>query len=156
MKNNITIINSDNLYIPEEKLIQEWIEITLKCIKCNANITVNTFTKQDIKQLNHKYRQIDKPTNVLAFPYPEQHGLLHKNEIIGDLAICPDVIVQEAKQQNKLTIEHFAHIIIHGVLHIAGYTHENDQNANIMENLEREILSIFKINDPYKEEKHDV
>ncbi|NQY43066.1 MAG: rRNA maturation RNase YbeY [Legionellales bacterium] len=148
MENNITIINEHNLFIPNQANIIEWLEKSLIHTQNKANITLKTFTEYDMQLLNNKFRKLNKPTNILAFPYEPINRVLQ-----GDLAICPDIIIKEAKQQSKNIESHFAHIIIHGLLHIVGYTHENDHNATIMEKTEAEILSFFNITDPYIKEK---
>ena len=148
MENNIIIINEQNLFIPNQEQIIEWIEESLIYTQNKANITLKTFAKYDMQNLNNKFRKMNKPTNILAFPYESINQVLQ-----GDLAICPEIIIKEAKQQSKTINSHFAHIIIHGLLHIAGYTHEDDKNARIMEATEAAILSIFNIADPYIKEK---
>ncbi len=153
MINNIILINDNNLIIPDKKKIKEWVAVSLKHIKKKANITLRTFTKPDMQELNNKFRKINSPTNILAFPYKGENNLSKDNRLLGDLAICPDVIVKEAEQQEKNIDSHFAHIIIHGVLHLAGYTHDDNKNAKVMENTECKILEFFNIDDPYIKEK---
>ena len=96
------------------------------------------------KKLNKRFRNKDVPTNVLSF-------LMLEDPIEGDLVLCHPVIKKEAKAQNKKIQDHYAHLIIHGYLHLLGYDHQNNVDADKMEKMERKILSKFNINDPYKD-----
>jgi len=100
--------------------------------------------------LNQQYRGKDKPTNVLSFPFevPEEIEL----DLLGDLIICTKVVEQEAKQQHKVLHTHWAHLVIHGCLHLLGYDHINEQDAEEMEKLEVQLLSTLNISDPYIEQ----
>ncbi len=94
--------------------------------------------------LNQQWRNKDYATNVLSFPY-QQEPMLH-----GDLVVCPAVVLREAAEQNKPPEAHFAHLIVHGILHLQGFDHETSAaDAAIMETREREILSLLNYPDPY-------
>ncbi|MDH5737101.1 MAG: rRNA maturation RNase YbeY [Gammaproteobacteria bacterium] len=101
------------------------------------------------RSLNHQYRGIDKPTNVLSFPT----GEILRDEgyvLLGDLLICHPVMVREAKQQGKALNAHYAHICIHGLLHLLGYDHESDSAAKEMESLEITMLEDLGFQNPYE------
>ena len=85
-------------------------------------VTVRIVSEKDSAELNKHYRKIDKPTNILSF-------LIEDNPLIGDLILCHPIIKKEAKEQNKEIISHYAHLVIHGYLHLLGYDHENDNEA---------------------------
>jgi len=100
-----------------------------------------------VRELNKRYRNIDKPTNVLSFgaDIPEELGL----NILGDVVICASVVFQEAVDQEKKLTSHWAHLLVHGILHLQGFGHENDSQAEIMEALEINILEQLGMGNPY-------
>ena len=100
------------------------------------------------QQLNKQYRHKDKPTNVLSFPFEVPEGI--ELNLLGDLVVCAPVIQQEATEQGKVLFDHWAHMIIHGCLHLLGYDHINDTDADEMEALEIKILAQLSINNPYE------
>jgi len=109
---------------------------------------------ESIQALNAQYRDLDKPTNVLSFP--ADMPVLHSDVtdelptvILGDVVICPAVLVTEAKQQAKPIENHWAHMVIHSILHLIGHDHEDEKSAKAMESLEIQILSELGINNPY-------
>jgi probable rRNA maturation factor len=97
-----------------------------------------------VRELNARFRDKDKPTNVLSFPAAES-ALPH----IGDIALAYGVCAKEAAEQNKTLREHLVHLTTHGVLHLIGYDHETDADAEVMEEMERDVLRVFEILDPY-------
>ena len=102
--------------------------------------------------LNAEYRKQDKPTNVLSFPaeLTERHELPLEDRLLGDLAICWPLVQQEAREQGKPVDEHFAHLYIHGLLHLLGFDHETNTQAGTMEGLEVQILAKLGLANPYK------
>jgi probable rRNA maturation factor len=92
---------------------------------------------------------MDKPTNVLSFPFESPPEV--KLDLLGDLVICAEVVEQEAQQQNKNLMHHWAHMIVHGTLHLLGYDHVEDSDAQQMEALEITILAKLAIDDPYQD-----
>lgn len=99
-----------------------------------------------IRTLNRQWRGMDKPTNVLSFPAAEGAG-----DHLGDIAIALETLIREAEQEGKLPAHHLAHLAVHGYLHLVGYDHENEEDAQAMERLEAAILARLGISDPYIE-----
>ena len=102
------------------------------------------------RALNRHYRGKDYATNVLSFPADLPAGV--KMPLLGDLVICAPVVVREAREQRKSPQAHYAHLTVHGVLHLLGWDHDDDKEAEAMEQLEREILAGLGLPDPYAEE----
>jgi len=117
--------------------------------KTGVGITVRIVDSEEIRTSNKQWRGIDKATNVLSFPaeFPPEAGV----DYLGDLLICAEVLQRESAEQNKSLNDHWAHIVIHGVLHLLGYDHENESDAIVMETREREILASLGVADPYTE-----
>lgn len=144
---------------PDEAAHHRWIEVALKHanqnysdININApELTIRLVSEQESQQLNLDYRQKDKPTNVLSFPFevPEMIPTDELPNYLGDLVVCESVLVNEAKEQHKSYRDHYTHLIIHGVLHLLGFDHIEDAEAHTMENLEVAILADLGIADPY-------
>ena len=112
------------------------------CLKKQA-ISVCYTSDDQICLLNKTYRQQNKPTNILSFACPQD------NDYLGDMALAWPLIGQEAENDNKPLHDHLTHLLIHGFLHLIGYDHENEKEAEEMENLEKTILSFWNIKDPY-------
>lgn len=113
-------------------------------------VTLRLVSEDEIRQLNERYRQQARPTNVLAFPAAPD-GFLPPGEprALGDVAICGAVVEAEALSQGKTAADHWAHLVVHGTLHLLGFDHGNDTQAREMEALERRILASDGIADPY-------
>ena len=103
-----------------------------------------------IQELNRTWRAKDKPTNVLSFPAPEQPGATGPRHL-GDIALAYETLVRESEEESKELAHHFAHLIIHGFLHLLGYDHEVEAEAEIMEGLEVKALATLGIADPYRD-----
>ena len=111
-------------------------------------LTIRVVGAAESRRLNRTWRNKDKPTNVLSFPAePSPSGKGHGE--LGDLAICAPVVAREAREQGKPAQAHWAHMVVHGVLHLLGYDHENDRDAAAMETREVKILAQFGYSDPY-------
>jgi probable rRNA maturation factor len=111
-----------------------------------GELTIRIVDEAESASLNGRFRQKPKPTNVLSFPY-EAEAL--DEPILGDLVICAPVVAREAGEQGKSADSHWAHMVVHGVLHLLGYDHENDEDAEKMEARELEILARLGFSDPY-------
>ena len=118
----------------------------LKKIFKDRPVNLSFISKKTIKELNSEFLKKDKPTNVLSFP---SRGLSFGDEILGDIAICPEIIKKEAAIQNKEEQDHLSHLIIHSLLHLAGYDHQEADSAKQMESLEVKALKKLGIANPY-------
>ena len=139
-------IASKSSDLPKAVQFQQWansIQIEEETSAC-----LRVVDEAEAKMLNFKYRQIDKPTNVLSFPAE----VIPQIEInfLGDVVICAPVVIEEAKSQEKLVDDHWAHLLIHGLLHLQGYDHINEKDAEEMESLELELLNSLNISNPYE------
>lgn len=141
----IRAIDSDKL--PSDELFQNWADLAAGSQQIEGELCIRIVDEAESQQLNSDYRGKDKPTNVLSFPFEAPPGF--PAEILGDLAICAAVVEQEAAEQNKELNHHWAHMVVHGVLHLLGFDHINDEDAEEMESLERELLAQIQIPDPY-------
>jgi probable rRNA maturation factor len=116
-------------------------------------LTIRIVGAAESRRLNRTWRGKDKPTNVLSFPGEPlvAHGTPDASESpeLGDLAICAPVVAREAREQGKAAQAHWAHMVVHGVLHLLGYDHENDRDAAVMETREAQILAQFGYRNPY-------
>ena len=108
-----------------------------------GQVTIRLVDADEGQELNRDYRGKDYATNVLSFPYENDPV------VMGDLVICPAVVAREALEQNKPLSAHYAHLTVHGMLHLQGWDHENDVDAQEMENQERTILAALGYPDPY-------
>lgn len=139
-------------YVPELEDFTTWAQAAL--VERGKNLTelsIRIVELAESQQLNHDYRGKDKPTNVLSFPFENPPGI--QLPLIGDLVICAEVVKQEAAAQNKTETAHWAHMVIHGCLHLLGYDHIQDDEAELMESMEKRILSQLGFDDPYKSEQ---
>ncbi|QIW16071.1 rRNA maturation RNase YbeY [Pasteurellaceae bacterium RH1A] len=116
-----------------------------------TEITVRIVDEAESQDLNFTYRGKDKPTNVLSFPFEAPEGI--ELPLLGDLIICRQVVEKEAAEQGIGLEAHWAHLAVHGTLHLLGYDHLNDEEAEEMEGLETEIMQAMGFDDPYLSEK---
>ena len=120
--------------------------------KNDAEVSVLIVDEIEIKRLNKKFRQQNKPTNVLAFPAGFIEGLPDDLRIhLGDIIICSTIVSREAEEQNKDIMDHWAHILVHGMLHLLGFKHTSNAEAANMEFLETQIMINNGLADPYRE-----
>lgn len=142
---------------PSDEDFKRWCNLSLqpttlkKLTTQNLEVTLRLVTAEESQELNFAYRGKDAPTNVLAFPYEDDDFLPAeaKQPILGDLVICVDQVQQEALEQNKPLANHFAHLTLHGMLHLQGYDHLTDAEAEQMEALEIQLLAQLGIANPY-------
>lgn len=115
-----------------------------------AGLSVLLVSVAESQRLNAEWRGKDKPTNVLSFPFEMPDGLwVGTVELLGDLVICPEVLLTESREQQKPLSNHFTHMLVHGMLHLQGYDHEDDIEAQEMESLEIDILRQVGLENPY-------
>ena len=131
----------DEQGLPTEQDIQQWLDKTIPQFQENAELTIRIVDTEESHQLNHEYRGKDKPTNVLSFPFEAPPGI--ELDLLGDLIICRQVVEKEAEEQNKPLLAHWAHMVVHGTLHLLGYDHIEDDEAEEMESLETEIMQVW-------------
>jgi probable rRNA maturation factor len=131
---------SDMPDLPTQVEFRKWVKSALDV---DAEITLRLVDEAEGRTLNRDYRGKDYATNVLTFPLAKQPHLM------GDIALCAPVVVREAKEQNKTASAHFAHLTVHGILHLRGYDHETEAQAGMMETLETKIVTKLGYADPY-------
>ncbi|QDP01897.1 rRNA maturation RNase YbeY [Thalassotalea sp. PS06] len=144
---DIQIACSDESGLPSAENMQLWVDTALSIYSKDAELTIRIVDSDESQQLNHQYRDKNKPTNVLSFPFEAPDGV--ELSLLGDLVICADVVKAEASEQNKPLTAHWAHMIIHGCLHLLGYDHIREVDAEEMEALEVKLLASLNINNPY-------
>ena len=135
---------------PEAQQFQQWVDVVLAASQEDSEITIRLVDDAESAALNQQYRHKNGPTNIMSFPFEAPDGV--EMDLLGDLVICAPLIALEAQQQHKLAEHHWAHITVHGVLHLLGYDHVEDQDAEEMEALEIKILSQLNIANPYMED----
>jgi probable rRNA maturation factor len=129
--------------LPQRLALRRWVGAAMLG---PAEVTVRFVDEAEGRELNARYRGKDTPTNVLSFPYAPPP------EMAGDLVVCAPVVLREAAEQGTAPEAHFAHLIVHGMLHLQGYDHESDADTASMEQKEREILAVLGYPDPYASE----
>ena len=138
----------DDELVPDGPRITAWVDCALKSVQKRAvSITVRVVTQDEMQNLNVRFRNQNSATNVLSFP-SDNFGS-QRTGVSGDIVVCSVVVQTEAQEQNKAADAHWAHIIIHGVLHLCGYDHITDAVATDMESLEVLILRQLGFPDPY-------
>ncbi|RZA22240.1 MAG: rRNA maturation RNase YbeY [Lysobacteraceae bacterium] len=139
--------------IPAAVSFRKWVAAALAGRIREADLAVRIVGSKEGRSLNHHYRGKDYATNVLSFPAEVPEGLPKgvKFPLLGDLVLCAPVVAREAKEQGKPLAAHYAHLTVHGALHLLGWDHEDTREAECMEQLEREILAGLGLPDPYIE-----
>lgn len=140
--------------LPAAASFRKWVAAALKGRIREADLAIRLVDSKEGRSLNRHYRARDYATNVLSFPAELPEGLPKgvKLPLLGDLVICAPVVAREAREQKKALNDHYAHLTVHGVLHLLGWDHEDEREAECMEQLEREILATLGIDDPYVED----
>ena len=153
----INIIFDDN-YGFKESVIKKIIRKTINLTFCELNddykkkyeVNILLAQNEQMKKINRKYRKIDKVTNVLSFPQGLIMSNLGKEKLLlGDIVLSLDKLRKEAEDQSKKFNNHLTHIIMHGFMHLLGFDHENEKEAKVMEEREKDILLKLSIDDPY-------
>lgn len=144
---DLQIACSDTEKLPSEEAFLSWISPALPQNGTTYELTVRIVDEEESQTLNREYRGKDKTTNVLSFPFEVPEGI--DIPLLGDLIICKQVVELEAEEQNKTLFHHWAHMVIHGTLHLRGYDHINEDDAQEMESLEISTLSQLDIPNPY-------
>ena len=150
MTDSITVtVESEDEDVPESRFIKSIVDHALNSLgRDDAQVNVQIVDAKTIKSLNSQYRDKDAPTNVLSFgsDLPEWVG----SNLIGDIVLCPAIIQKEATQFNKSLNSRWAHMLVHGTLHLLGMTHDEEQKQNEMETMEQKIMHELGYDDPYQ------
>ncbi|MED5467427.1 MAG: rRNA maturation RNase YbeY, partial [Pseudomonadota bacterium] len=133
-----------------EALFEAWAEAAWQD-ENPTEVTIRIVDNDESRELNNQYRDKDKPTNVLSFPFEAPAGITVP--LAGDLVICAPVVEQEAREQSKDAVAHWAHMVVHGMLHLQGYDHIEDNEAEVMEALEIRLLAQLGFANPYEAEE---
>ena len=142
----------DEPLVPQSDDIVMWVGRTIQAAgrPAETEVSVRVVGASEMQQLNREFREQDKPTNVLSFPAGSIEGLPPDAEMpLGDIVVCAAIVRSEAEEQGKVVADHWAHMMVHGTLHLLGFDHENDGDAAVMESLEIQILSDHGIANPY-------
>lgn len=143
---------SEAAALPDEAQLRQWCELALRQRSAPSELTIRIVDEAEGRELNRTWRGKDYATNVLSFPAEIPDGLLDI-PLLGDLVICAPVVAREAAEQGKRAEAHWAHLTIHGCLHLLGYDHIDDEEAEEMEGLERQLLAELGYPDPYADDE---
>lgn len=134
--------------LPDETDLQHWVEAALVDYGADAELVIRIVDEPESADLNETYRHQPGPTNVLSFPFQAPPGI--DVPLLGDVIVCAPVVMRQASEQDKELRAHWAHMVVHGVLHLLGYDHQDDTQAAEMETLETRILAGLGYPDPYR------
>jgi probable rRNA maturation factor len=139
---------SESGCVPSEILFLQWVSAALSGLRADAEVSIRIVSLQESAELNAHYRHKDTATNVLSFPseLPEDCD----PPLLGDLAICAEVVEREACEQQKSPMSHWAHMVVHGTLHLLGFDHIQDDEAEAMESREIAVLAQLGFTNPYE------
>jgi probable rRNA maturation factor len=156
MKDHVVDIQwciKDRDQMPDEDLIRQWARLTVSDLHTRGvEFCLRVVSEAEIQCLNKKYRGKDGPTNVLSFPNETPAGrVVDENGriLLGDIIVCKDVVQRESRKQQKSVEAHFAHLLVHGILHLQGHDHSVDDQASEMEAIEKRLLLNLGYDDPY-------
>ena len=144
----------DDAHVPVQGDIQTWVAAAVdqsgRLEATDVEVAVRVVAADEIRDLNRRYRNRDSATNVLSFPAGDFQGLPPGSpRPLGDIVVCASVVDEEARQQGRSIADHWAHMIVHGTLHLLGFDHEDEHEADAMEALETRILASQNVTDPY-------
>lgn len=145
-------IESSCLSLPDNQLFEQWVGLTLEQGK-QGDVVIRVVDESESASLNLTYRKKEGATNVLSFPFEVPEGLPPEallDETLGDLVICAPVVIKQAVEQNKKELNHWAHLVVHGCLHLQGYDHVEVADAQVMESLEVKLLDSIGVENPYE------
>ena len=146
-KTNIAIQCASHLpNIPGDRLFRKWIAAALLAHAKPAELTLRIVNAAEGRNLHSAFRGKDYATNVLTFVYHEKKSAI----LMGDLVLCAPIVAREAREQGKSLAAHYAHLTVHGVLHLAGFDHETEKDAKVMEAREVRVLAELGFANPYE------
>jgi probable rRNA maturation factor len=134
--------------LPSPQSFRRWVSAALLGRIRRADLAIRIVDEREGLSLNRHYRGQDHATNVLSFPAELPEGV--NLPVLGDIVLCAPVVAREAAEQGKTLQVHYAHLTVHGVLHLLGMDHDDPREADAMEQLEREVLAVLEIDDPYQ------
>lgn len=146
-------LEAEGVLVPPPADLRRWVAATLWGRRERAELTLRVVTETEGRALNRRFRGQDRPTNVLSFPFEAPPGIDPEDpihDLLGDLVICADLVQREAVAQGKAVVAHWAHLVVHGVLHLLDYDHRNEAEAAEMEGLETLILGRLGFPPPYE------
>lgn len=141
------------MQLPTEAVLERWVAAVLADNGATGSLTIRIVGLEEGAALNHTYRGKEGATNVLSFPVDIPLGV--EVDLLGDVVICAPVVLREAAEQGKTVAAHWCHLVVHGVLHLLGFDHEDEAEAAFMEARERNILRHIGFPDPYAAEHHE-
>lgn len=134
---------------PDDDSLQHWVDTVLAAEQQAGEVLIRIVDEAESAELNSQYRHKKGPTNILSFPFEAPDIAGFADDLLGDLVICAPVLEKEAAEQHKALADHWAHIVMHGVLHLLGYDHIDEAEADIMEAKEIALLQQLNIRNPY-------
>ena len=152
---DLQLASKNQQALPEQAQFEAWVNATIiaasEQIRDEAELTIRIVDSEESQELNYQYRGKDKSTNVLSFPFQNPPGITLP--LLGDLVVCKAVVEKEATEQQKPLISHWAHMTIHGTLHLLGFDHIEEDEAETMESIETKLMIELGYSDPYLSEK---
>ncbi len=145
-------------WVPSARRLTEWAVAAVGRRAGGVSVAIRIVTTAESRSLNRQYRGLDRPTNVLSFPISAEAATSEAQvgeRPLGDLAICARVVAREASDQKKTLAAHWAHMVVHGTLHLLGHDHEKDAEAVVMEKREKAVLKRLGFKNPYRMMSHD-
>ncbi len=133
--------------LPAEAMIAHWAQAALEGHERYVEVGVRIVDESEIIELNQRFRKRAEPTNVLSFPFEDPPGT--QTDVLGDVVVCAPIVSSQAQTEGKPLSAHWAHMIVHGIMHLRGYDHESPEEANAMEHMETRILEGLGFPDPY-------
>lgn len=137
-------------FIPSARQLRAFGMRVLTLYAPHAEVTIRIVSSDEMRELNRVYRHKDKPTNVLSFKMDIPEGVVLDPLPLGDVVICADVVNHEATTANQPALAHWAHMVIHGILHLLGHDHESDDETTIMQSVEITLMQECGFNNPYE------
>ena len=138
---------SNALQLPTEVTIAHWAQAALEGYERDVEIGVRIVDESEIIELNQRFRKKAEPTNVLSFPFEDPPGT--QSDVLGDVVVCAPIVSSQAQIEGKPISAHWAHMVVHGIMHLRGYDHKSAEEADAMEHMETRILESLGYPDPY-------